>query len=77
MLTSGGQSGQRRIDFLFADITGLLVTHSARGNLGLRLDKSLSTFPNALMLQFQVAGAETGAQRVLSGSRPFEVRGKS
>src|SRR6266852_6319410 len=29
------------------------------------------------MLEFQVAGAETGAQRVLAGSRPFEVRGKS
>src|SRR6266550_2248732 len=29
------------------------------------------------MLQFQVAGAETGTQRVLAGSRPFEVRGES
>src|SRR4051812_22691236 len=29
------------------------------------------------MLQFQVAGAKTGAQRVLAGSRPFELRGKS
>ncbi len=30
-----------------------------------------------LMLQFQVAGAEIGAQRVLAGSRPLEVRGRS
>src|SRR5947208_9635719 len=29
------------------------------------------------MLQFQVAGAETGAQCVLAGSRPFELWGKS
>jgi hypothetical protein len=30
-----------------------------------------------LTLQFQVAGAEIGAQRVLAGSRPLEVRGRS
>ena len=38
---------------------------------------AMEQFPRVLMLQFQVAGAETGAQRVLAGSRPFEVRGKS
>ena len=38
---------------------------------------AMEQFPKVLMLQFQVAGAETGTQRVLAGSRPFEVRGKS
>jgi hypothetical protein len=38
-------------------------------------DQSLT--PKVLALQFQVAGAQTGAQGVLARARPFEVRGES
>ena len=38
---------------------------------------SLGAVPKLLVLQFQVAGAQTGVQGVLARSRPFEVRGES
>ena len=47
------------------------------GQAATDLGFAMGQFPKVLMLQFQVAGAETGTQRVLAGSRPFEVRGKS